>query len=234
MSTKRKWATLALFLVAAVVGYILWTVVFSLTAASPEQSITPNSAQALLPAEPPPLQEAVSANNETALSPDVQKQLSILGEIFSSKNDNDPRMDNELRVLSDDAKSALIKMYQQLPLENRNERGTIVFLIGRNLNNKKDYQFLKEVLLEAPCLSLQNCFQNMPNNTDSHDHQDHTANSMAIVLDYPQLTALKALQKNKATKQELRALESDLLHMATSSRSRLVSELASEISSNRE
>jgi hypothetical protein len=111
-------------------------------------------------------------------------QLQVLGEILDSKNDNDPRLDQELRELNAETKSQFRAKYQSLPLEKRNQRGLIVFLLGRNLTESVDFDFVQSVLSEAPCLSMANCAEPSPNATGS---------GVGISAAYPQLVALESL-----------------------------------------
>lgn len=234
MKAFKRLAQVALFLVFAIAGYVFWT--YPVVVSSSTEKQTPDLE--ILQAQKKEAQEktaiAAAVVSAEAFPQETQDKVKILNEIFVSKNDNDPRMDKELRVLSEADKKALRQAYQKLPLESRNDRGTIVFLLGRNLKTKEDYAFLKDVLLEAPCLSLENCFQNVPRNTESETHQDHVGNGMALVLDYPQLNALKAMQKHPAQSSELKTVEADLLQMAASSRSSLISDLAQEIQTSRQ
>src|SRR5215210_5756384 len=78
-------------------------------------------------------------------------KLEILEEIFQTKNDNDPRLDQEFNQLTPKAKEALEEKYRQLTPESRNERGTIVFLLGKNLSSEEDFKFLREVVSEKRC-----------------------------------------------------------------------------------
>ena len=74
--------------------------------------------------------------------PETARKIQILNEIFQSKNDNDPRLDRDFNQLTLEEKQALEQQYDQLSTESRNERGTIVFLIGKNLSTQKDFDFL--------------------------------------------------------------------------------------------
>ena len=163
----------------------------------------------------------------TSGSPEVVHQIQVLNEILASQNDNDPRMDSELKKLNAEAKLALREKYSQLPETQRNARGTIVFLIGRNLTEPSDYQFLKQVVAEAPCLGLADCSQ--PMLQGSADHED---NGLGVVLDYPQLTALKALASHPAQDDSLKSLQDEVLQAAKASRSSKVSEAAEAAARN--
>lgn len=160
-------------------------------------------------------------------SPEVVHQIQVLNEILASQNDNDPRMDSELKKLNSEAKLALREKYSQLPETQRNARGTIVFLIGRNLAEPSDYQFLKQVVAESPCLGLADCSQ--PMLQGSADHED---NGLGVVLDYPQLTALKALASHPAQDDSLKSLQAEVLQIAKASRSSKVSEAAEATARN--
>jgi hypothetical protein len=183
-------------------------------------SLPAKSAQTASP--PPP------GGNGPALSDTSALQLRILDEIFVSKNDNDPRLDTDLRVLDENAKAAFRTKYRSLPMERRNERGTIVFLLGRNLKTADDYAFLKEVLSEAPCLSMQDCTSPLDGALTSND--EHQGSALSILLVYPQLTALKAIKNapapsGSAERESARAA----VAAAKNSSSRLVSQYADKI-----
>lgn len=121
-----------------------------------------------------------------SLSPSDRQKLSILKEIFASKNDNDPRMDSELVRLSPELKTAMMQTYQALPVEKRNERGTIAFLIGREIKSNEDVQFLKSILMEKPCLSLSDCSKSASASSAEDAHLDGMNETTA---NYPQLMA---------------------------------------------
>ncbi len=65
--------------------------------------------------------------------PQAEEQVRILEDILTTRNDNDPRMDRDLMILNENAKMRFILKYKSLPAEQRNDRGTIVFLLGRNI-----------------------------------------------------------------------------------------------------
>ena len=143
---------------------------------------------------------ATGSVNLIGLSPEAQTQLKTVDEILRTRNDNDPRMDTVLRQLLPHTKTALLAKYQSLPPEDRNGRGTIAFLVGRNIKTERDLEFLKEVLNEAPCLSLANCSRE-PSARDSHEaHLESGAN---VTLAYPQLVALHAIEKYLGEHSEL-------------------------------
>lgn len=126
------------------------------------------------------------------MSPATKAQVQVLTEILTSKNDNDPRMDRDLKVLNKETKEAFRSQYKNLAAEKRNDRGTIVFLIGRNIDSKDDLNFLGEVINEPPCKSISDC-----NKTElggiNRDHDDHQT-GMAVTLAYPQLVTIHSLK----------------------------------------
>ena len=133
----------------------------------------------------------VSATQLIGAPADIAK-AQLLEQILKSKNDNDPRLDRELKVLSEGAKEIIRGRYAKYPTERRNERGTIVFLLGRNLTSESDFQFLHSVLSEAPCRSLADCKTELPGSTASENlHHDL---GTGVTLAYPQLVALKAIE----------------------------------------
>ena len=131
------------------------------------------------------------------LKPEEKAKIQVLSEIFQSKNDNDPRMDQVLKNLSEPVKAALQKQYLDTKAEMRNERGTIAFLIGRELRDgrgsKADVQFLKNVLMEKPCLSLNDCSK--PSNSQSAEEQ-HLEGIHETTAHYPQLMDLRYLKQS--------------------------------------
>jgi hypothetical protein len=123
---------------------------------------------------------------------DDQLKLGILNEVLASRNDNDPRLDRDLKILSPGARALLRARYAELAAEKRNERGTIVFLLGRHLESAQDFEFFQTVIAEQPCRSLKDC-----QSADAMDSNDHTGREMGIdvTLNYPQIVALKSLER---------------------------------------
>ena len=103
-----------------------------------------------------------------------------LEEILASKNDNDPRLDTAFNVLTGEEKTLFRERYRSLAPEKRNERGTIVYLLGKN----GDWEFLREAAAEPPCLSLSDCAQAAPEGVADE-----------VTLAYPSLVALKQAQR---------------------------------------
>lgn len=115
-------------------------------------------------------------------------KVTLLKSILETNNDNDPRLDSEFRNLSEEDKEALTSMYESMRPESLNDRGTIVFLMGREITRPEDAEFLKRVLSEEPCLSLSNCA--IPN-AARDPHMDSINDS---TLSYPQLVALNRIK----------------------------------------
>ncbi|CAN5385143.1 hypothetical protein BH10BDE1_BH10BDE1_22450 [soil metagenome] len=87
----------------------------------------------------------------------ASKPMATLNEILSAHADNDPRLDTELLHLDAPTKRLFRERYASIAREEQNDRGTIIFLLGRNIVDAEDVQFLVSVLSETPCLSLENC-----------------------------------------------------------------------------
>lgn len=117
------------------------------------------------------------------------KQLEILKEILASRNDNDPRLDRDFKTLSPEAKRLFRQEYRRIPPERRNERGTIVYLLGRNPLSPEDWAFFRDVVSEPPCLSLANCARKMSRG------EQHGMLGLEVTLAYPQLVALKQVER---------------------------------------
>ena len=137
-----------------------------------------------------PAQENLAhATDASSIQNVSSTQLHILNEILDSRDDNDPRLDRDLRILSPSSKILFKEKYHRLAAEKLNEKGTIVFLLGRNLQDKNDFTFFNDVLSEAPCYSLADC-----KSKSRSDESDAIAeNGNEVTLSYPQIVALKAL-----------------------------------------
>lgn len=132
-----------------------------------------------------------SASPQPVASPTAEdrRKVQVLDEILKSKNDNDPRLDTELKDLSPAAKRLMREKYAEIAPEKRNERGTIVFLLGRN-PTAEDFAFLKQVLSEQPCLGLEDCNKEMPAGSDTHSEM-----GLGVTLNYPQMMALYSAEQ---------------------------------------
>lgn len=146
----------------------------------------------LTQAQPSPLASsrplAVEAVNP---SPQDIQHLKVLDEILATKNDNDPRMDTELRGLSPTSKRMMEDRYRSLAPEKRNERGTVAFLVGREISSADDVAFMEGILSESPCLSLGDCSREDKNMDDEHLHPE---TGLAVSLAYPQMVALHSIE----------------------------------------
>ena len=99
----------------------------------------------------------ISTNEEPSADPFGGVKVRIFEDIVRSKNDNDPRLDREFRDLSVDARNRFRKKYLEIPREERNALGTIIYILGKNLRTSRDWRFLAEVAAEPRCLSMVNC-----------------------------------------------------------------------------
>lgn len=120
-------------------------------------------------------------------APPVAQQFAILNEILASGNDSDARLDRELKSLPAEARTAIRKMYRETKKESLNARGTMLFLLGRNIESSEDLQFLAEVAHEPVCRSLSDCarFSNAPEDAEH-------VRDLDLVLAYPQVVAVRA------------------------------------------
>ncbi len=170
----------------------------ALAESSPSAGPTGDPVKALLPAQ--------------KLNAADSRKISILRELIQTRNDNDPRMDTELRNLSAAAKAEIQSIYRDTKPESRNERGTMVFLLGREIRDPAELSFFRGVLQEKPCLSLENCER--PAGAVSGD-EEHLETINDTTASYPQLIALRALvhraNELKEASQEGSALFSGIL-----------------------
>ena len=134
------------------------------------------------------------------LAPADRKKWDTFQEILKSKNDNDPRVDQILFNLSESFKLALRDYYQNLPMEKRNERGFIAFLVSRQLSSENDVSFLKSILNEKPCLSMSDC--------NTQGFQDpHHASTDNVSLNYPQLVVLYEIENKLKLESSLSSIQ---------------------------
>lgn len=128
---------------------------------------------------------AAAASPPTVVSGRPKSKLVELEEILRARNDNDPRLDHDFNDLSSGDKRALRKKYSAISPEKRNERGTVVYLLGRNLKSSEDWAFFRKVALERPCLSLSDCSRKPAPGSDEEAAGDE------VTLAYPSLVALR-------------------------------------------
>ncbi|MDD2773280.1 MAG: hypothetical protein PHP45_06250 [Elusimicrobiales bacterium] len=212
----------------------------TVTRAAPPETVQP-PAKAAMPAPaadtpPPPRapgKPAAKANqSETAYSAGAAAKIRLLDEILQSKNDNDPRLDSAFNNLSPETKKLFRQKYAQLPAEGLNERGTIVYLLGKNLADEEDWAFLRAAAGAPPCLSLADCAQPAP------PDDSHRALGVEITLSYPALVALAQAEKvlaahkaGKPVKNEALAVGQamEVVRAAKASRSAVVAEKAARL-----
>lgn len=115
--------------------------------------------------------------------------VGVLDEILRARNDNDSRLETAFNGLPPAARRALRERYRGLAPESRNERGTIVYLLGKNLSAPEDWAFLREVAGEPPCLSLADCRTAAPDADGGGESGDE------VTLSYPALVALKQAER---------------------------------------
>lgn len=149
---------------------------------------------------PMPAEGGTSKGPIPGLMPEEQKKWLLLEQILASKNDNDPRIDTELKGLSPLFKSTLSLYYAELKPERFNDRGTLVFLVGREIVNPADVDFMRTVLTEKPCMSVSDCSRPPAAHAGEDDHREMVNETTTR---YPQLMALRAL------KQKWRELQKD-------------------------
>ncbi len=182
---------------AGVVLIILW-MWRSHSSTEITQSASPRPEMPLSNEAPTALNPQVPAATAPSAVATQSPKILLLEEILKSKNDNDPRLDSEFLNLSEKEKELLREKYSALPAEKRNEKGTIVFLLGKNLKGEGDFRFLEGVLSEPPCYSLANCQGSSGSKMDS-GHEDM---GTAVTLAYPQIVSLKVVEKYLGVKDQ--------------------------------
>lgn len=112
------------------------------------------------------------------------EKFKIFLEILKSGNDQDPRLDRELKGLSEPLKRELTKKYQEMDQEKFSARGLVAFLIGRELSSSADFQFAQSVLNEPVLVQ------------DAHEvpAQNHHAAVDQITRVYPQMVTLEMIE----------------------------------------
>jgi len=130
-----------------------------------------------------PEESAVVSAEAPALADDEKAAWQALEEILNSKNDNDPRLDKQLSQLSPEFHKAIFSKYESLKPEDRNGRGTLVFLVARDLKDTADIEFLQKVYEENPCLNMRDC-------SAQPDEDPQDSGFQQTSLNYPQLAGL--------------------------------------------
>lgn len=150
---------------------------------------------------------------------EARAKVATLEDILASRNDNDPRLDKDFLGLSARTKAALRAKYRALAPEDRNGRGTVVYLLGKNLTEPADWEFLRQVAAEEPCLSLADCSK----------AGGELGPGDAVTLAYPSLVAVR--QAHRAVEEGGPAEEGrKVLEAAKGSKVRAVTRLASSLS----
>ena len=178
-----------------------------------------------------PSSSLLKMNAVIANSPEAGKAVQTLQEILKSRNDNDHRLDTDLKVLAPATREAFREKYRSLRLEDRNGRGTIVFLLGRNIETSVDMSFMSEVIGEKPCLSLEDCSKAVPSGAGADLHLEA---GTSVTMSYPQLVGLNALaayvsQPVSGTQPALSEAALKTIHEAASTGNPTVAKKAHEI-----
>ena len=171
-----------------------------------------------------PKKQIQQTDVSTALS-----KLKTLEDILQSKNDNDPRLDTDFNGLSPEAKKLLREKYRDIPAESRNDLGTIVYLLGKNLRSAEDWAFIRSVAAGPACLSLIDCSKEIP----SSGHEP----GIQITLAYPALVALNqaenALSQARENKPNVDAFAvreaMSVINAAKNSKSNVISAKAAQL-----
>jgi hypothetical protein len=179
-------------------------------------------------ASPAPIAKPIGKSNLNLTEADQQK-IQVLDQILQSHNDNDPRLDKEFRDLSPELKAALQLKYQAMSVESRNDRGTVVFLLGREMKSADDARFLAGVISEPACLSLEDCSHRPTTAVD-----EHAAMANEITVVYPQIVAVKSFERclaqanasPAASNGDLRGVAIEALHSAERSENPKVAQAA--------
>lgn len=156
-----------------------------------------------------------------ARRPPSDPKLAELRDILRARNDNDPRLDADFNALTPETKRLFRAEYASLPPERRNERGTIVYLLGRSAFDADDWTFLQAIVSEPPCLSLSDCARK-PRAAGEEAAGDE------VTLAYPQLVALKQTEKRLADSASLAPARA-VLDAARGSKVRAVARVAERL-----
>jgi hypothetical protein len=176
------------FILILVIGWGIWYKTRSpifLDDSSPAENQSSVDSKKTAEAAGLQVQEADLSVAKSADSP----KLKLLKEILLTKNDNDPRLDSEFTSLSPELKQELKQLYHDLPKESLNQRGTVLFVLAKDLSRTQDLEIFGVALTEEACLSFANCSQS-PNESPD-DHLD-SVNEVSLL--YPQMVALNRLE----------------------------------------
>lgn len=209
------------------IPFIIWSLIPSDDKdlpVNPEQSAAPQEIVFQVPKQPLPI---LSQTKNKYSAPTIAK-LKILDEIFATKNDNDGRLDSEFNDISPELREALIVSYKSMPKERLNERGTVIFLLGKKIENESDLEFFQEVIAEAPCLSLADC---STDSTVEIPGESHLAEAQETTLVYPQLMSLRLISASyvASENQALRERMAEFFKLAQQSPSEYIADEANRI-----
>jgi hypothetical protein len=209
-----------------VIPLIIWSLIPSDDKDQPtnEASEAPQKVIFQVPNQPLPV---LSQTKQKFSAPTIAK-LKILDEIFATKNDNDGRLDTEFNDISPELREALIVSYKSMPKERLNERGTVIFLLGKKIENESDLDFFQEVIAEAPCLSLTDC---STDSTVEIPGEAHLAEAQETTLVYPQLMSLRLMSSNYVSNenQALKERMAEFFKLAQQSPSEYIADEATRI-----
>ena len=212
-----------------VIPFIIWSLIPSddkgtsteQAASAPEEKVVFQVPKQVLP---------VLAETAKKFSAPTIAKLKILDEIFAAKNDNDSRLDTEFDEISPELREALVVSYKAMPKERLNERGTVIFLLGKKIENESDLGFFQDVIAEAPCLSLQDC---SVDSAVESPGDEHLGEAQETTLVYPQLISLRLVSSNYGSTENpaLRERMAEFFKFAQQSPSEYIAEEAARISS---
>ena len=182
--------------------------------------VTEERAAAIKKVSPPAALGAASSTDEP------REKERLLDDVLLAHNDNDPRLDTAFLALSPETKRAFRRKYRTLPPERRNDRGTILYLLGKNLRTPEDWAVMREAVAEPPCLSLSDCSKPPAPEEGNGEAGD------AVTLAYPALVALEQAEqalagRDAAARQEASAV----VRAARGSRIEIVAKKADELGS---
>lgn len=130
------------------------------------------------------------------LNPADQKKWQLITESINNPNDNDQRVDSELKDLSSEMHALIREAYAKTKMENRNGRGFLAFLIARDMKTLEDIKFLGEIYQESPCLGMNDC-------TKQEDADPHIDSINQTSLNYPQFVTLYQIERRLDAHPEL-------------------------------
>lgn len=116
----------------------------------------------------------------------TEDPVNVLEAVLNAHDDNDSRLDGAFNGLSPEDRRRFREKYRSFPPENRNRRGIIVYILGKNPVDAEDWAFLREVVGEPPCLSLSDCAR-APGAGGGDESE--------VTLAYPALVALKQAER---------------------------------------